>query len=223
MISFLRYAFFFFSLPFIKIVGAPLVIGICGGSGSGKTFLAHQIQDHLGTDHVALLHQDNYYFSVDSAIDSINFDTPSQIDFALLRKHIEQLKQGNPIYQPYYDFITLQRSPGTKETLPQDVVVVEGFLLFSVPEIRDILDLKVFLQTDEDIQFIRQFERDTVSRGKTSLQVIQDYLRSVKPGYAQFVKQGIQYADLIIPTNEFNPLALNFFISSIKSYLEQMR
>jgi uridine kinase len=201
----------------------PLVIGIAGGSGSGKTTVAHVILDRVGAERIAFLPHDAYYRDLTHQSLSqrirTNFDHPDSLETELLVEHIKQLKAGNPIELPVYDFKTHSR---TSKTIPidyQPIIIVEGILIFAEPDLRDLFDVKIFVDTDADIRFIRRLQRDISERGRTLATVMEQYLKTVRPMHQEFVEPSKRYADVIIPEGGFNTVALDMVVARIEELL----
>ncbi|MCK5077518.1 MAG: uridine kinase, partial [Calditrichia bacterium] len=177
-----------------------ILIGIAGASGSGKTLLANTIIQQLGSDKVTMIAEDSYYKDlVEIPLDQRqkrNFDHPDAFDHSLLHDHLEQLLNGKSIAQPIYDFTTHNRKPETTSYGPHNIVVLEGILIFTEPELRNIMNIKVFIDTPMDICFIRRLLRDIEDRGRTMESVVDQYLNTVKPMYHQFIEPSKRYADI---------------------------
>lgn len=203
----------------VVFASSPILIGIAGGTGSGKTTMAEKIQDAFPS-HSVLICQDSYYKDISHLSfeerAKTNFDHPSSLDFELLRQHILTLKQGYAIEQPIYNFKTHQREMATRRIEPAKIIIVEGILLFAVPEVRDLFDLKIFVDTDDDIRLLRRIERDISERGRTLESIEDQYLATVKPMHDAFVVPSKQYADIIIPMRRQNQIALDLVISKLK-------
>lgn len=199
-----------------------IVIGIAGGSGSGKTTLAKKIQQAL-PEHTILISQDSYYKDLShlSHVEraNTNFDHPHSLDFGLLCKNLIALKEGISIDQPIYDFSTHTRVNQTKRVGPAPVVIIEGILLFAVPELRGLLDLKIFVETDGDIRVLRRMERDINERGRDFVGVKDQYLATVKPMHDAFVEPSKQFADIIIPAHSDNEIALSVILAKLQAAL----
>lgn len=180
-----------------------MIIGICGGTGSGKTTIARKIVENVGARNVVLLEQDSYYRNLsDMPLDrrsKANFDHPDSIDSEMLSNHLKRLKTNLPIEMPVYDFRTHTRRRQTEPIEPKPVVLVEGILIFAEPRIAELLDIKVFVDTPDDIRFIRRLQRDIRERGRTVESVIEQYLVTVRPMHHEFVEASKRRADLIIP------------------------
>lgn len=201
----------------------PLVIGIAGGTGSGKSTVATVIIDRVGADHIALLPHDAYYkdlANLDPAQrTTINFDHPDSLETSLLIEHIKQLKRYQSIELPVYNFKTHTRTTLTVHIEPQPVILVEGILILAEPALRDLFDVKIFVDTDADIRFIRRLERDIAERGRTSTSVINQYLATVRPMHLEFVEPSKRYADVIIPEGGLNAVAMDMVVARIEALL----
>ncbi len=199
----------------------PLVIGIAGGSGSGKTTVAQEILQRVGPDRIAFLQHDSYYKDLSglppAQRTSVNFDHPNSLDTDLLIQHIEALKNDQAVEVPIYDFAAHTRTDRTFTVKPRLVVLVEGILIFTEPALRDIFDLKLFVDTDSDIRFIRRLERDIAERGRTMESVIKQYMATVRPMHMEFVESSKRYADVIIPEGGYNTAALDMVVARVKS------
>lgn len=202
---------------------SPLVIAIAGGSGSGKTTVAQAILNRVGRDRIAYLPHDAYYKDLKELPriqrDQVNFDHPNSLETSLLIKHIRALKNNKAVFLPVYDFTTHTRTDRTMRVDPQRVILVEGILIFSEPELRSLFDVKIFVDTDSDLRFIRRLERDITERARTVETVIRQYLTTVRPMHMDFVEPSKRYADVIIPEGGFNTVALDMVISRIESLL----
>jgi uridine kinase len=201
----------------------PLVIGIAGGSGSGKTTVAHIIIERVGADHIAFLQHDAYYKDLSNLPPNqrvlINFDHPDSLDNELLIQHIDQLKKYRSIELPVYDFKNHTRTPLTVHIDPQPLILVEGILIFAEPGLRPLFDVKIFVDTDPDIRFIRRLERDIIERGRTTESVIQQYLSTVRPMHLDFVEPSKRYADVIIPEGGRNTVAVDMVVARLEMLL----
>jgi uridine kinase len=199
----------------------PFVIGVAGGSGSGKTTVTRRVIETVGSEGVAVLVQDNYYRDQSDipfeTRTKTNYDHPAAFDWELLQQHLEALLAGVPIEMPSYDFTHHTRSSQTLTVLPAPVVVLEGFFTLYEKAIRQHLNLKVFVDADADVRFIRRFLRDTRERGRSAESVIQQYLDFVRPMHLQFVEPTKRYADVIIPHGGLNEPALDMLAARIRS------
>jgi len=200
-----------------------IIIGICGGTGSGKTSVARKVLEAIGGEKVLLLSQDSYYkdnsHRTQEERNHINFDHPDALDTSLLIDHLEALKLNRSVNQPVYDFTTHSRKPEQVRLEPHPVVVVEGILIFVDKKLRDLFDLKVFVDTDPDVRFIRRLRRDIVKRGRTIDSVVQQYLQTVRPMHLEFVEPSKRYADVIIPEGAMNAVGVEFLIERIRASL----
>ncbi len=201
----------------------PLVIAIAGGTGSGKTTVSKKVLERVGIERVTYLQHDSYYKDLSDLPPlqraSINFDHPSSLETELMVKHLRELKRWNTVEVPIYDFKTHTRIKETQTTEPHPVIIVEGILLFSEPLLRSLFDIRLFVDTDADIRFIRRLERDINERGRTADSVIRQYLSTVRPMHLEFVEPSKRYADIIIPEGGFNTVALDMVSSRIESML----
>lgn len=200
-----------------------LIIGICGGTGSGKTTVVNKILEILPEDHVAILSQDSYYkdnsnISVEER-KHINFDHPDAIEFDLLLNHINELKKGNSIEKPIYSYITCTRSKETIHIESKEVILIEGILLFSDERIRNICNIKVFVDAAPDERLLRVIRRDILERGRSVEQTIERYIESVKPMHEQFIEPTKRFADIIVPLGGENTVAINILASTIRQKL----
>ena len=204
-----------------------LVIGIAGGSGSGKTTVVNSIMTKL-KERVVVIPQDSYY--KDSSHlpieerQKINFDHPDAIDFRLLCKQLKELKDGKTIEQPVYSYLTCSRS--TTETItvqPADVIIIEGILIFTCKELREQMDIKIFVDADDDDRLMRVMSRDIIERGKTVETVIERYTKTVKPMFLQFIEPSKRYADIIIPQGGHNKVAIDIISATIEKSLHKMQ
>ena len=206
----------------------PVIIGIAGGSGSGKTTIAHEIADNINdTDHdrIMIMTQDSYYkdntgVSMDDRM-KINYDHPDAFDMPLLEAQLSQLMHRKPIEMPTYDFTAHTRSDETIHVEPADIIILEGILVLFNEDIRNLLDIKVYVDTDDDIRFIRRLERDMKERGRSLDSVINQYLGTVKPMYNQFIEPTKRYADIIVPEGGENDVAIDMLTTKIQSVLNQ--
>lgn len=193
-------------------------VGITGGSGSGKTTIVKKVEEIVSE--FVFIPQDNYYKTAkhinNSNITAFNFDHPDAFDVDLLLEHLRSLKAGESVEMPGYDFVTHSRKSETTRIDPNSVVIVEGIMLFWDKRIRDMLDLKIFVDTPDDIRFIRRLTRDVKERGRTLDSVINQYLDVVRPGYYEFIEPTKSYADIIIPEGGFNQNALQVLVSYLK-------
>ncbi|MCE1254107.1 MAG: uridine kinase [Anaerolineae bacterium] len=201
----------------------PIVIGIAGGSGSGKTTVARSILDKVGAHRIAFIQHDAYYRDLRHLPPlqrkMINFDHPDSLETELMIEHIIALKNWQAIYLPVYDFTTDTRTEQTIKVEPQGVILVEGILIFAEPKLRELFDVKIFVDTDADIRFIRRLTRDISERNRTTESVVKQYLNTVRPMHLDFVEPSKRYADVIIPEGGYNEVALEMVITRIEALL----
>ena len=201
----------------------PLVIGIAGGSGSGKTTVANVILQRVGSHRIAYLPHDAYYRDLSDLPPmqraQVNFDHPNSLETSLLIEHVIQLKQWKPVELPVYDFTNHSRTEETTTVEPQRVIIVEGILIFSEHELRELFDVKIFVDTDPDIRFIRHLQRDISERGRTTEKVVNQYLSTVRPMHLEFVEPSKRYADVIIPEGGLNSVAMDMVTARIEALL----
>lgn len=200
-----------------------LIIGIAGGTGSGKTTVVNQILHELPPDEVCVISQDSYYketvaLSYEDRT-KINFDHPNAIDFDLLVEHVAELKKGNVIDQPVYSFITHNRTKDIHKTHPKNVIIVEGILIFNSKALRDLFDIKVFVHADADERLIRRVRRDIEERGRDINEVLGRYQSTLKPMHQQFIEPTKTYADIIIPNDRYNTVAIDIVRTVISNKL----
>ena len=200
-----------------------MIIGICGGTGSGKTTIARSIVEAVGKENVVLMEQDSYYRNLsDMPLDErhqANFDHPDSIDSDMLVNHIKRLKSGLGIDMPMYDFKTHVRTTRIERIEPKPVVIVEGILIFAEPRVLDLLDMRVFVDTPDDIRFIRRLQRDIVERGRTAESVIAQYYATVRPMHFEFVEPSKRNADIIIPEGGNTEMGIEFLCSKIREVI----
>lgn len=202
-----------------------IFVGVAGGSGSGKTTVAHNLIKGFKSEDAILVEQDAYYkelkeLSIEERA-KVNFDHPNSIEFDLLKKHLMDLKDGKAIDRPIYDFKTHSRKEKKIRIDPSKIIILEGILILSIPEIRDMLDVKIFVDTDTDEMLLRRIERDIHERGRTFDSVKKQYLETVKPMYLEFCEPSKRYADVIIPRGGKNKIAINMIIAKLKRYLNK--
>ena len=203
-----------------------LVIGVAGGSGSGKTTVAQTILQRVGPDRISFLQHDSYYKDLSGLPQpqraEVNFDHPNSLDNDMLVRHILFLREGKPVDVPIYDFSTHSRTDKTFVVQPRPVILVEGILIFTEPELRDLFDVKIFVDTDSDIRFIRRLQRDITERGRTTESVIKQYQSTVRPMHMEFVEPSKRYADIIIPEGGFNTVALDMVVARVETMLARL-
>jgi len=200
-----------------------LIIGIAGGTGSGKTTVVNQIIKELPSDEVCVISQDSYYSATDNLSyderTKINFDHPRAIDFELLIQHLKTLKNGESVDQPVYSFVTHNRTKDTVKTHPRKVIIVEGILIFNSEELRDLFDIKIFVHAETDERLIRRMRRDISERGRDIEEVLNRYQSTLKPMHQQFIEPTKNYADMIIPNDRYNTVAIDIVRSVINERL----
>lgn len=203
----------------------PLVIGVAGGTGSGKTTLANVIVNRVGARYIVYLPHDAYYKDLShlppEERKKFNFDHPDSLETDFLIQHINQLKRWQPIELPLYDFKTHTRLTETRRLEPQPLILVEGILIFVEAALRRLFDVKIFVDTDADIRFIRRLQRDIDERGRTTEAVIQQYLETVRPMHLEFVEPSKRYADVIIPEGGLNTVAMDMVVARLQTLLHR--
>jgi uridine kinase len=198
-----------------------VVIGVAGGSASGKTTVVRRIVDSLGDDRVTVLEHDRYYRDrselrlEDRA--ALNYDHPDALETDLLVRHVKDLRAGQAIELPVYDYATYTRRQATESIRPRGAIIIEGILIFTDAALRELMDIKVFVDTDDDIRFIRRLQRDVAERGRTMQSVIDQYLGTVKPMHLEFVEPSKRYADVIVPQGGHNAVAIDMLLTLIQS------
>jgi len=208
------------------VMSKPVLIGLTGGTGSGKTTVAKTIIEELGHDNIVLIQQDSYYkdqshLSVEDRIKT-NYDHPFAFDTELLIEHLEDLMAGKSIDKPVYDFSIHTRTDEIVTINPCDVIVLEGILVLENEQLRDMLDIKIYVDTDNDVRFIRRLLRDTKERGRTMDSVVNQYLGVVRPMHQQFIEPTKKYADIIIPEGGYNKVAIDILVTKVKSILKEL-
>jgi uridine kinase len=200
-----------------------LTIGICGGTGSGKTTITNRLTAALSEESVLLLQQDHYYKDTPhlplEERAKQNFDHPDSVDTQLLVSHVRALREGNAIERPVYDFTQHRRIPATVHLEPRPALIVEGILIFENPALRSLCDIKIFVDTEADLRFIRRLRRDIRERGRTVESVIDQYMATVRPMHMEFVEPSKRYADVIIPEGGHNEVGIDLVIQKIRSLL----
>jgi uridine kinase len=203
---------------------SPLVIGIAGGSGSGKTTVAQEILNRVGPSRIAYLQHDSYYKDLSGLPPAqrveVNFDHPNSLETELLITHIEELKSGRAVQVPIYDFAHHSRTQESFTVQPRGVIIVEGILIFAEAELRKMFDVKIFVDTDSDLRLIRRLQRDISERSRTAESVIKQYMSTVRPMHMEFVEPSKRYADVIIPEGGFNTAALDMVVARIEALLK---
>jgi uridine kinase len=201
----------------------PVIIGIAGGTGSGKTTVARAIYDRVGRDRIEWISHDSYYRNFDALSPEerakINFDHPDSLETELLTRHLDVLMKGSSVDVPVYDFATHSRKTDTQRVEPRKVIIVEGILVLAEPELRKRIDIKLFVDTPADIRFVRRLVRDIESRGRSLTSVVDQYMTTVRPMHEEFVEPSKRHADLIIPEGGENQVALDAIISRVEHLL----
>ena len=202
-----------------------MIIGISGGTGSGKTTVARRILENVSDEQIVFLQQDSYYRNLqDMPIELrhvINFDHPDALDNDLFVNHVKALRAGEPIHMPVYDFATHSRKTETIYTEPKPILIIEGILVFVDAALRGLMDVKIFVDTDDDLRFIRRLQRDVKERGRSVESVIQQYLQTVRPMHQQFVEPSKRYADVIIPEGGHNEVGIDLISGKIRTKLQE--
>ncbi len=201
----------------------PFLIGLAGGTGSGKTTVANAIVKRVGEERIAILSHDSYYRDfVDlpkDILDRQNFDHPDSLESELLVRHLKALKQGMVVETPIYDFKVHRRAAESRRVEPRKVILVDGILIFAEPELRKLFDVKIYVDTDADIRLIRRLKRDIAERGRSVESVVTQYESTVRPMHMEFVEPSKRYADLIIPEGGENTVALDFLFARLRELL----
>lgn len=202
---------------------STVALGVAGGSGSGKISVACAILDAVGRERIAFLEQDSYYRDVDRRGDvdllAHNFDHPDALDSDLLIRHVEALKAGHAVEVPLYDMVTHRRRPQTQHVDPHPVILLEGILLFAEPRLRQLLDFKIFVDTDPDVRLMRRIRRDVEERGRTLDDILRQYYETVRPMHLEFVEPSKRWADVIVPEGSENRVALEMVIARVEKLL----
>ena len=201
----------------------PFLLGVAGGTGSGKTTVARAILEAVGAERIALIEQDSYYRDVEWGVDHDllrhNFDHPSALDNELLVQNLRDLAAGRAVEAPIYDFVTHRRTARTRRIEPLPVVILEGILIFAEPAIRRLLDFKIFVDTDSDLRLIRRLTRDIQERGRTLEDVLRQYQETVRPSHLEFVEPSKRWADVIIPEGGENRMALEMVVARVRQII----
>lgn len=202
----------------------PVIIGVAGGSGSGKTTVVREITRNIGKHQVEVIHHDSYYREVGHLSleerTRINYDHPNSLETPLLVAHLHMLRAGESVQIPVYDFALHDRRPETVRAEPRKVIIVDGLLILWDAELRAMMDIKVFVDTDADLRFIRRLKRDIQERGRSAESVMDQYVETVRPMHLEFVEPSKRYADVIIPDGGYNLVGVDMLITKIKSVLE---
>ncbi len=203
----------------------PLVIGIAGGTGSGKTSVTQAILSHLNKDQVAILQHDSYYRDLGTFggrdPSEINFDHPDSLETNLLVEHLQKLRSGRPVDIPVYNFATHRRLDGCRRVDPRAIVIVEGILIYVEKALRDLMDIKIYLDTDADERLIRRIRRDMLERGRSVESVMLQYMHTVKPMHLEFVEPSKHWADVVIPRGAENTVAIDMVVTKIQTMLQE--
>ena len=203
----------------------PVIIGVAGGTGSGKTTVASRILERVGTEHITYIAHDAYYRDLGHLPQrlraQVNFDHPDALETELLVEHLKQLRQGHPVEIPIYDFTSHTRTDETRRVETASIVIVEGILVFVEPDLRRLFDVKIYIDTDADVRFIRRLRRDLEERGRSVESVCEQYLSTVRPMHLEFVEPSKRYADVIIPEGGFNEVAIEMVAARITGMLAE--
>ena len=203
----------------------PIIIGVAGGTGSGKTTVASRILDRVGTEHITYIAHDAYYRDLGHLPErlraQVNFDHPDALETELLVEHLKKLRDGQPVEIPIYDFTSHTRTDRTRRVEAASVVIVEGILVFVEPDLRKLFDVKIYIDTDADVRFIRRLRRDIEERGRSVQSVCEQYLSTVRPMHLEFVEPSKRYADVIIPEGGFNEVAIGMVAARVKGMLAE--
>lgn len=205
---------------------SPVIIGIAGGSGSGKTTVLRRIIDAFGSDEIAVLDHDAYYQDLSDhppeERERFNFDHPDALETELMRSHLDQLVEGEPVEKPIYDFTTHSRKEETATIEPRPVVIIEGILVLAEPELEEAMDIKIYVDTADDIRLMRRIRRDIQERGRAIDGVLRQYERTVRPMHIEFVEPSKRKADIIIPRGGHNHVAIQMVLARIQDLLQQV-
>jgi uridine kinase len=205
----------------------PIIIGVAGGTGSGKTTVASEILQRVGADRITYIQHDSYYRDLSQlapgARAQMNFDHPDSLETELLVAHLGALVAGQVIEAPIYDFTIHARTAKTQRLEPRPIVLLEGILIFVEKSLRDVMDVRIYVDTDADIRFIRRLKRDIQERGRSLDSVIDQYTHTVRPMHLEFVEPSKRHADIIIPEGGFNVVALDMIVARIKSMLDEVK
>lgn len=205
----------------------PFIVGIAGGTGSGKTMIAEAVTNAIGKRRVAYVQQDSYYKDRSNIPSeerrNINYDHPDALDNELLIRHLQELRDGHPIDEPIYDFRTHTRKSEIQTIYPKDVIIVEGVLVLADKRLRDLMDTKLFVDTDADVRFIRRLQRDLAERGRTVESIIDQYLNTVRPMHSKFVEPSKKYTDLVIPGRGYGKTVTDRVVPMIRAALKESK
>ncbi len=204
----------------------PLVIGIAGGTGSGKTTVTNSILERLDGNKVLVIQHDSYYKDIAChgglSAQEINFDHPNSLETELLVHNLQELRSGRSVYQPMYNFTTNRRLDATRRLDPKEIIIIDGILIFAEKSLRELMDIKIFVDTDADERLIRRIRRDTLERGRSVESVMQQYMRTVKPMHLEFVEPSKVWADIIVPRGAENTVAIDMVVTKIKTMLKEV-
>ena len=205
-------------------LGRPIIIGVAGGTGSGKTTVAHRVLEQVGWSRIAFIQHDSYYYDAANLPPEerarLNFDHPDSLETPLLVEHLKRLRSGRSVDIPVYDFRSHTRTQQTRHITPEPVILVEGILIFAERSLRELFDVKIYVDTDPDIRFIRRLTRDIQERGRSLDSVVHQYLTTVRPMHLEFVEPSKRHADVIIPEGGHNTVALEMVASRVQALLE---
>lgn len=206
---------------------APVILGVAGGTGSGKTTVARAILRAVGEERIAFVPQDSYYRDVawgrEAELAQYNFDHPRAIETELLVEHLAALKRGEAVEAPIYDFVNHRRKHETRRVEPRIVVLVDGILLLAEPRVRELLDFKIFVDTDSDVRLIRRIRRDISERGRELKDILKQYMATVRPMHLEFVEPSKRWADVIVPEGGENRVALGMVVARVEQLLSAAR
>lgn len=212
-------------LLYYTMSSQPLIVGIAGGTSSGKTTVTRRIASALGEMSVVVLHHDSYYKDLsafgDAPIEQINFDHPDAYETELLVSHLADLKKGLPILRPIYSYTTYHRSREFARVIPRPIVIVEGILIFADRCLRDLIDTKIYVDTDDDERLLRRIQRDVLERGRTITSVMNQYISTVKPMHLEFVEPSKRWADIILPRGGENTVAIDMVVTKLQSLVAE--
>ena len=203
----------------------PIVIGVAGGTGAGKTTVAQAILERVGAERVAFIQHDSYYRDLGDLPQAnrarVNYDHPDSLETELLVTHLQNLVRGYAVEVPIYDFSTHSRREVARHVEPKKVILIEGLLIFADQTLRELMDIKVYVDAEPDLRFIRRLQRDIVERGRTPESIIEQYLTTVRPMHLDFIEPSKRYADIIVPQGGFNTIALDMIVARVEKLLEQ--